>query len=332
MSDREIKLIELGWDNEWAATLANSCSPAYLKQLYPARVVIAHGGTYVVLSDHGRQRAVLKGVLKREIRSGNSKPVVGDWVLIKKQESPGAVSIDSILPRRNKFSRSKGNTIHSNEQVIAANIDTVFIISSMNAEYNRRRLERYVTQVRVAGAQPVIVLSKQDICSDDEVAEFVIDARSIPNVNISVISSVTHQGIDELQQYFHPNKTVCLIGRSGVGKSTLVNVLFDDELQATELIREDGKGRHTTSYRELLLLPSGGMIIDNPGMREFQLWDVTADDINDTFEDIIEIARGCRFNDCRHLSEPECAVKKAVADGLLDEDRLIAWHRLHSKE
>ncbi len=330
----ELKLEDLGW-TAYIQQCGESADALLHKhtESFPARVVIAHGGTYVVLSEHGRERALLKGTLKRAVRMGSSgKPIVGDWVCAVSPSHSGAVVIEDILPRVTKFSRSQSGE-HRSEQIVAANIDAVFILTSMNEEFNLRRLERYATQAKVCGVPAVLVLTKSDVVSARNEKKYRNEVeKAIEGVPVHTTSAVTGKGIRELLRYFDVYKTICLLGSSGVGKSSLVNQMLGDERQQVCDIRDDGKGRHTTSHREMLMLPGGGLIIDNPGMREIQLWDAQGEAIDDTFDDIIKLAKQCRFRDCRHLNEPDCAVKEAIASGKLQEERLIAWHRLYDRE
>lgn len=334
--DVRLTLEQLGWDATWQSLA--ECADVFggkSANLFVARVSIAHGGTYVVMSERGRERALLQGKLKRAVRMRlETKPVVGDWVVVGSSKHDGAVCIHSILPRRSKFSRAKaGGGEQTFEQIVSANLDTVFILTSMNSEFSVRRLERYITQARVGGVEPVLVLTKKDICPPEWIDEFMNEAQSVvQGTAVAMTSAVTGEGIDNLRKYFLPNRTVSLLGSSGVGKSTLVNILLGHERQNVSEIRDDDKGRHTTSHREMLLLAGGGLIIDNPGMRELRLFGADEETIAETFEEIEELAKGCKFTNCKHLSEPDCAVKAAVLADELDEERLDAWRSLANSD
>jgi ribosome biogenesis GTPase len=214
----------------------------------------------------------------------------------------------------------------TDEQVVAANIDTVWIVSSLNSDFSLRRIERYMTLAWESGASPVIVLTKRDLC--DHPDGYIRETEAIcPGTPVHCTSSLARQGLDELQSYFQGHSTVALLGSSGVGKSALINALANAEVQLTGGLRHDGTGRHTTTFRQLLQLPCGGLIIDTPGMRELQLWE-GQDALTDVFADIDELARDCRFSDCRHAGEPGCAVAEAIARGELEESRLASFHKL----
>jgi ribosome biogenesis GTPase / thiamine phosphate phosphatase len=272
---------------------------------------VQHRGVYVLATAEGEVEARITG----RLRFDGDLPAVGDWVA----HAEGL--IHGVLPRRTAFvRRAAGN--ETVEQVLAANIDTVFLVMAFYRDLNPRRLERYLALAWESGAEPAIVLTKLDLAEDADAAIAEVESVAI-GVPVHPVSAVTGEGLDELEPYLAPGRTVVLLGSSGVGKSTLVNALLGEERQATKEIRAfDGRGRHTTTARELIGLPGGGLVLDTPGMRELQLWEA-AEGLIGTFADVDELALACRFSDCGHESEPGCAVRDAV-----DPDRLESWRKL----
>jgi ribosome biogenesis GTPase / thiamine phosphate phosphatase len=293
--------------------------------LVPARVIEEQRDSYRIAGDHGEMSAEATGHLRHVAIDRSGLPAVGDWVAAKVIEAEGKAFIHSILPRRSKLSRKEAGR-RAVEQILVANVDTVFLMMSLNADLNPRRIERYLGTLWESGAVPVIVLSKADLCSDPSSAVSDIGGAA-PGVEILVLSSTTGVGVETLQPYLGRGNTVVLLGSSGVGKSTLINLLLNAEVQKTLNVRVgDDRGRHATTYRRLFPLPAGGALIDTPGMREFQLWE--AGGLNDAFEEVGQLAVSCRYRDCTHQTEPGCAVKQAVEDGVMEPERLSSFHKL----
>jgi ribosome biogenesis GTPase len=315
-------LTDLGWTDGHTTDF----DPHAADGLVPARVAAQHRGAYVLFSELGELRAGTAGRLEHEAAGAGDLPAVGDWVAVTVRVEERAATIRHVLPRRTKFSRKVA--MHaSEEQVLAANVDTVFLLMSLNADYNLRRLERYLATAWDSGAQPVVVLTKTDLCHD--VPERVVEVESVAfGVPVHAISNLTGDGLELVRAHLAPGRTVALLGSSGVGKSTLVNTLAGEELLATGAIREDDdEGRHTTRHRQLVVLPGGGLVLDTPGLRELQLWDV-GEGVGETFSDIEELAARCRFSDCAHRHEPGCAVKAAIDDGTLPFARWASYKKL----
>jgi ribosome biogenesis GTPase / thiamine phosphate phosphatase len=314
-------LARLGWDSAWAASFESlSVGPSR-----PGRIAVQHRGSYVVATERGDVWAHVPGRSLHLARDGSDLPVVGDWVALTGGDAGDSALISAILPRRSCLERKEAWEA-TKVQVIAANIDWIFITTALDGDLNVRRIERYLTTAWASGAQPAIVLTKADLHPDPEAVPLEV-GRVAPGVPIHVTSSVDGLGLDELAAYATDGTTVALLGSSGVGKSTLVNHLLGKEVQATREVREDGKGRHTTARKELLATPQGGVLLDTPGMRELQLW--SADDgLSETFQDVATLGESCRFRDCSHETEPGCAVLAALASGTLERARLDSWRKL----
>lgn len=313
---------EWGWTGREEALF----QPHLADALRPGRVLSEHRGGYLVAADGGEVSAGVSGRFRFDATNPEDFPAVGDWVALAFVDGGHSAVIQAVLPRATRFARpARGNT--AGAQVVAANVDVVLLVSGLDHDFNVRRLERYVALAWSSGAEPVIVLNKADMC--DDVPGRIADATLVaPGVPVRVISALEGAGLESLTPLLSPGKTVALIGSSGVGKSTIVNALLGYERQTTGAVRvADQRGRHTTTSRELLLMPTGALLIDSPGMRSVGMWEVE-EGLADTFAEIDQIAADCRFSDCTHESEPGCAVQRAIADGSLPHARLESQRKL----
>lgn len=293
------------------------------------RVALEHKRMYRVWTEQGELLCEVSGKFGFNALSREDFPAVGDWVMVKPRIDEGKGTILSVLPRKSKFSRKMAGST-AEEQIVAANVDTVFLVNSLNEDLNLRRIERYLLLTWESGANPVIVLSKADLCA--RVAEMMAEVEAISlGVPVVAISAELREGLEKLEPFLQPGKTIALLGSSGVGKSTLTNRLLGKDRQLVQEIRQsDDKGRHTTTHRELVQLPNGSVLIDTPGMRELQLWE-SSDGLAETFSEIEELASACRFRDCSHQDEPGCAVLDAIQEGRIAAERLLSYQKLQKE-
>lgn len=318
-------LRDLGWSDFQAEGFAAHDDGA----AWPGRVSRVDRGGWLTAETaegmlRGRQHARF-----RRVSDPLETPTVGDWVVFREDPGGGPPVAETVLPRRTVFVRNAGDDERAQPQALAANIDSVLIVVSLSTEYNPRRTDRFLSLAWASGAEPVMVLTKADLCDDldaalDAVAQHVVGAQ------IAVISARSGYGLDALARHLAPGRTVVLLGQSGAGKSTLANRLTGEELLAEQEVRKDGKGRHTTTHRQLLRLPSGGLLIDTPGLRSVALWEQDSLD-EGAFADVEQLAAQCRFSDCAHEAEPGCAVREALADGTLDADRWDSYRTLRAE-
>jgi ribosome biogenesis GTPase len=291
------------------------------------RVAVEHRGAFLLYTEAGEVLAEVSGRLRHDAHLGKlpALPAVGDWVAFQPRPGEAKGTIRSVLPRSSVFARKVAGR-ETESQIIAANVDVVFLVSGLDGDLNPRRIERYLTLAWSSGAVPVVVLNKADVCRDVAAAVEEVTAAA-PGVEVFTTSALTGLGLDCLESAFHGSRTVALLGSSGVGKSTLINRLVGRDLQRTNDVRSDGRGRHTTTRRELILRPGGGLVIDTPGMRELQLWE-GGEGVPSAFAEVEDLASQCRFTDCAHETEPGCAVLAAVANGSFPADRLASYRKL----
>ncbi len=311
-----MNLHDLGWD----ASFQDAFHAYERDGAIPARVAARHHGPCELLSELGRLGGLPAGRLRDD-----ELPAVGDWVVARPQEGERKAVIEAVLPRRSAFTRKEAWR-RSVEQVVAANVDTVFVVTAFGPDVNARRLERYLAATWDSGAMPAIVVNKSDAAEDRgrDLATVESVAAGVP---VYAVSATTGEGLDALEPHLGRGRTVALLGSSGVGKSTLVNRLAGRDLLAVAETSAGGRGRHTTTHRELVPLPSGALLLDTPGMRELQLW-ADGEALDAAFGDVAELARACRFSDCSHEHEPACAVRAALADGSLPAERLASYRKL----
>jgi ribosome biogenesis GTPase len=312
----------LGWDEFFVNHFQSYAADGYAA----GRVALEYKHFYRIYSEWGEVLGEIAGRLRHEALDREDLPVVGDWVVIRRSPESDKVTIHAVLPRKSKFTRKVAGFL-TEKQIIGSNIDTVFLVTSLNQDFNPRRVERYLIVAWESGARPIIVLSKSDLC--DEVEERTREIKAVVgDVPIHAVSVVKREGLDELARYLKAGQTVAFLGSSGVGKSTLVNYLLGREhLRVQEIRKHDGRGVHTTTRRELIVLPQGGLVLDTPGMRELQLWDGEGG-LAIAFADIETVATQCYFSDCRHQDEPRCAIREALAEGAIDAARYESYEKL----
>jgi len=320
-----VDLEALGWNAAFAEAFAPYAAQGY----EAARISLEHKGLYRVLTERDELLAEVRGKLRYTAQGREDFPAVGDWVAIETPPGGGDARIGAILPRTSRFSRrAAGNP--TEEQVVAANVDVVFIVMALDADFSLRRLERYLLLARESGASAVVLLTKPDLCGDAPARAAAVAAVA-GEAPVHILSPKFNHGVEQVGEYLRRGRTGALLGSSGVGKSTIINRLIGADVRKTREVREsDSRGRHTTTHRELIVLPDGGLIIDTPGMRELQLWDVSAA-VRETFDDVESLAPGCYFTNCRHRDEPRCAVKTAVAAGELSSERLQSYLKLQDE-
>ncbi len=317
-------LAALGWNDHFARAFQEWAAP----DMVPGRVALEHNHVYRVLTEQGEQLAEAAGRLKHLAAGRHELPAVGDWVALRLDDG-GRCLIRAVLPRLGRFSRKAAGG-WTEEQVVAANIDTVFLVSGLDGDFNPKRIERYLLLARQSHARPVVILNKSDVADDVEEAVALVRALA-PDVAVLAISAATGQGFETLQEFLGPGQTVALLGSSGAGKSSIVNRLVGARVLPTRSVREsDSRGRHASVHRQMIALPGGGLVIDTPGMRELQLWDVDGG-LDETFGELAVLGERCRFRDCRHAREPGCAVKAAVEDGTLDAARYENFLKLQAE-
>jgi ribosome biogenesis GTPase len=316
----EVSLEDYGW-NPFFSQAFDGLESSRAGAVEPARIVLVAGALFELATGPGEVRASLAGRLRHQ----GTVPGVGDWVAVDAK----AGRIEEVLPRRTKLSR-KGAGKRTEEQIVAANVDVVFAVMGLDSDFNPRRLERFLATVWESGAKPSVLLTKLDLCAEVEARRREVEEVAL-GVEVLALSSLDGRGLDEVRRRLRPRETSVLVGSSGVGKSTLINRLLGSEVQSTAPVREwDDRGRHTTSHRELFVLPGGALLIDNPGVREVGLWG-GEESLERTFEDVLSLAMNCRFRDCAHDGEPGCAVLEGVRSGTLPEERLSSYRALEKE-
>ncbi len=320
-----MELEELGWSVFFEEAFQNYHDMGFI----PARITAQHANLYTAMSEHGELEGKVTGKFRFNTTERSDFPIVGDWVAVKGNGVTGKMSIHGLLPRRTALERKVASNLDliTEAQIISSNIDIIFIVLGLDLDFNIRRLERYMFAAKESGASSIIIMNKFDLCAgvDDKIEAIRKIDTDIP---IHVTSALGKEGLDAIQEYLRPAITISLVGSSGVGKSTIINTLLGEEKQRTGAVREhDSHGRHVTTNRELMILENGAMVIDNPGIRELGLWGDEST-LGSMFEDIEALATQCKFNDCRHRTEPKCAIKQALEIGDLEQERYDDYKKM----
>ncbi len=325
-----MNLENLGWNQFFQHNFENHKNDNYI----PARVNWQQKNVSHVLCEAGELTAEISGRLRNLAENKSDLPTVGDWVVISPRVNEHKATIHAVMTRKSHFSRKavlaggpQYGPGRTEEQILAANIDVAFLVNGLDNDYNLRRIERYLTVAWDSGVKPVVILNKADLCEDIDTVLEEIESVAF-GVPVHVVSAEQNSGMESFEEYLNDNQTVVFLGSSGVGKSSLINrMLGEDRLKVNAVREYDNRGRHTTTWRELLVLPQGGIVIDTPGLREIQMW-TENEGVSNVFEDIEKLAMNCRFRNCGHTNEPGCAVKQAIDEGLLESKRLRSYLKL----
>ncbi len=310
-----MELRDIGWDDWFKNQSIELCS----RGQKPARIIVVDRDRYMVRSDDREYSATLTGKFGYLAESVTEYPCVGDWVCIQSHDLENVATIHGVLPRKS-FLRRKSAGKNIDFQMIGANIDVALIVQSCHFDFNVRRLERYLVMINEGNIEPLLILTKTDLIEPDELENLVSKIRNTGiKTNIIAVSNVTRAGLEQIREILIPKKTYCLVGSSGVGKTTLINHLIGHSELKTKTVSGTGEGRHTTVRRQLIILEKGALLIDTPGMRELGILSV-GEGISDSYTHIVELAKNCRFNNCRHTNEPGCAVLEALKSGTLDQE------------
>jgi len=317
-----MKLNDLGWN-----PFFEDHYKQYKNQNYsPMRIIRVNREKYTACNEIGEFLCEVTGKFRFEYKSKSEYPTVGDWIVASILTGEEKAIIHAVLPRQSAFSRKVAGQV-TEEQVVAANIDTIFIVTGLDLNFNLRRIERYLSIAWESGAVPVVLLNKSDLCPDNEIRKREVESVAV-GVDVYTLSAYNNSGLERLNKYLITGKTVAFLGSSGVGKSTIINSLLgSSRLKVNEVSKLGSRGHHTTTFRELIILEGGGLVIDTPGMREIQVWG-DEEGLSRSFSDIEELATECRFRDCSHENEPGCAVQKAISDGSIEPERLNNYLKL----